>query len=54
MMRRVLIPINAATTIFPEMSELGNMPRKKKKQMKKQFSKIFTEKFEEWLKNKEL
>ncbi len=53
-MRRVLIPINAATKIFPEMSELGNMPRKKKKQMKKQFSKIFTEKFEEWLKNKEL
>ncbi len=53
-MRRVLIPINTATTIFPEMSELGNMPRKKKKQMKKQFSKIFSEKFEEWLKNKEL
>ena len=33
-MRRVKIPIKSAMTIFPEMSDLGNMPRKKKKKMK--------------------
>ena len=34
-MRKVNIPLKAAMTIFPEMSDLGNMPRKKKKKMKK-------------------
>jgi hypothetical protein len=50
-MRRVKIPIQAAMTIFPEMYDLGNMPRKKKKMMKKEFSKVFTKKFNEWLNN---
>ena len=44
-MRKVLIPIKAAITIFP------NMPRKKKKKMKKEFSKVFAKKLNEWLEN---
>jgi hypothetical protein len=50
-MRKVLIPLNAAITIFPEMYDLSNMPRKKKKKMKKEFSKVFSKKFNEWLEN---
>jgi len=50
-MRRVKIPIQAALVIFPEVSNIGNVPRKKKKLMKKTFSKIFTERFYEWLNN---
>jgi len=50
-MRRVKIPIDAATTIFPEMNDLGNMPRKKKKKMKKEFSKLFVKKLTEWIEN---
>jgi len=50
-MRRVKIPIQAALVIFPEVSNIGNVPRKEKKKMKKTFSKIFTERFYEWLKN---
>ena len=50
-MRKVLIPLNAAITIFPEMSDLNHMPRKKKKKMKKEFSKVFSKKFNEWLEN---
>lgn len=50
-MRKVLIPIKAAITIFPEMYDLDNMPRKKKKKMKKEFSKVFAKKLNEWLEN---
>jgi hypothetical protein len=50
-MRKIQIPLRAAITIFPEMYDLGNMPRKKKKKMKKEFSNVFTEKFKEWLEN---
>jgi hypothetical protein len=50
-MRRVKIPIDTATTIFPEMNDLGNMPRKKKKKMKKEFSKLFVKKLTEWIEN---
>ena len=50
-MRKVNIPIKSAMTIFPEMSDLGNMPRKKKKKMKKEFSKLFVKKLTEWIEN---
>lgn len=50
-MIRLKIPIQAALVIFPEGHNIGNLPRKKKKQMKKTFSKVFTERFNEWLKN---
>jgi hypothetical protein len=50
-MRKIQIPLGAAMTIFPEMNDLGDMPRKKKKMMKKNFSKLFAKKFNEWLEN---
>ena len=50
-MRKILIPIKSAITIFPEMCDLNKMPRKKKKKMKKEFSEVFTKKFNEWLEN---
>lgn len=50
-MRKVKIPLDRASVIFPEMVNLGDMPRKKKKMMKKNFSKIFAKKFNEWLEN---
>ena len=50
-MIRLKIPIQAALVIFPEGHNIGNLPRKKKKQMKKTFSKVFTERFNEWLGN---
>jgi len=53
-MVRIKIPIDTVLVIFPEGHNIGNLPRKKKKQMKKTFSKVFTEKFYEWLKNNKL
>lgn len=50
-MRKLLIPINEVMIIFPEMSDLANVPRKKKKKMKKEFSKLFIKKFNEWVEN---
>ena len=50
-MKKVNIPLDRASVIFPEMVNLGNMPRKKKKMMKKNFSKLFAKKFKEWLDN---
>lgn len=50
-MKRIKIPIESALVIFPEGHNIGNLPRKKKKQMKKTFSKVFTERFNEWIKN---
>ena len=50
-MRRVNIPIKSVMTIFPEMKDLGNMTLKKKKKMKKEFSKLFVKKLTEWIEN---
>ena len=51
-MRKVKIPIDAVVILFPEISNIGNLPRKKKKQMKKDIKKTFMKKFDEWLENK--
>ena len=50
-MKKVNIPLDRASVIFPEMVNLGDMPRKKKKMMKKNFSKLFAKKFKELLDN---
>ena len=50
-MRRVKIPIDAVVNMFPEIANIGNLPRKKKKQMKKNFDKVFMDKFYKWLEN---
>ena len=50
-MRKVKIPIDAAVKIIPEIANIGSLPRKKKKQMKKYFDKLFMDKFYKWLEN---
>ena len=45
---KIKIPVEAALSIFPEGRDLGNMPRKKKKAMKKRFAKVFEKQFELW------
>lgn len=50
-MRKVKIPIDAAVRIIPEIANIGSLPRKKKKQMKKYFDKVFMDKFYKWLEN---
>lgn len=50
-MRKVNIPIDAVINMFPEISNIGNLPRKKKKQMKKNFDKVFMGEFNKWLEN---
>lgn len=48
---KVNIPIEAAISIFPAVYDLKNLPRKKKKKLKKEFTKVFNRKFEHWLEN---
>jgi hypothetical protein len=50
-MRKVKLTLSDVITLFPEMENLGNLPRKKKKMMKKNFSKVLNKKFNEWLEN---
>jgi hypothetical protein len=50
-MRRVKIPIDVAVKVIPEIANIGSLPRKKKKQMKKNFDKMFMDKFYKWLEN---
>lgn len=50
-MRKVKIPIDVAVKVIPEISNIGSLPRKKKKQMKKNFDKMFMDKFYKWLEN---
>jgi hypothetical protein len=48
---KVTIPIQGVLSIFPEGADLANMPRKKKKKMKKQFAKVLEREFEKWAQN---
>lgn len=50
---KVTIPIETAAVIFPAAYDLANMPRKKKKKMKKEFNKVLHKHLDEWLENKE-
>lgn len=50
-MRKVKIPIDVAVKVIPEIANIGSLPRKKKKQMKKNFDKMFMNKFYKWLEN---
>jgi|LakMenEpi03Aug12_release.lakeMendotaPanAssembly.Ray.scaffolds.fasta_scaffold1205401_2 hypothetical protein len=50
---KVSIPIETAAVIFPAAYDLANMPRKKKKKMKKEFNKVLHQHLGEWLENNE-
>ena len=50
---KVTIPIETAVHIFPAAYDLANMPRKKKKKMKKEFNKVLHQHLNEWIENKE-
>jgi hypothetical protein len=50
---KVTIPIETAALIFPAAYDLANMPRKKKKKMKKEFNKVLHQHLGEWLENEE-
>ena len=44
----------ALLQITPELDTIQTLPRKKKKALKKKFSKDLNRNFQEWLKNKEI
>jgi hypothetical protein len=48
---KITVPIDIAVHIFPNVYDIVDMPRKKKKKMKKEFNKVFHQRFNEWLKN---
>ena len=50
---RLKIPYTENLLMFmPELENIHLVPRKKKKELKKKFNKLFIVKFEEWLKTK--
>lgn len=50
---KVTIPMTTAVLVYPKIANLGDMPRKKKKRLKKEFNRELSKQLENYIQKNE-